>query len=142
MAKRDYEVGYGKPPLATRFVKGKSGNPSGRPRGRRNLAATLLAVLNEPVMVTEQGRRKRMTKLEATFKQLVNRSVGGDLAATRVLVQLFPTIEKLLEEPATGALEPNADHTVLAHLVARLGLDRNSTHNIEDCNDPTATAAP
>jgi hypothetical protein len=31
---RDYEVGYGKPPSATRFKKGVSGNPKGRPRGR------------------------------------------------------------------------------------------------------------
>ena len=142
MAKRDYEVGYGKPPIATRFQKGKSGNPSGRPRGRRNLAATLLAVLNEPVMVTEQGRRKRMTKLEATFKQLVNRSIAGDLAATRLLVQLFPTIEKLLEDCAAGVLDGKPDQAVLAHLAARLGLDRNSTDNIEERNDASATAAP
>jgi Family of unknown function (DUF5681) len=29
----DFEVGYGKPPLRTRFRKGQSGNPGGRPRG-------------------------------------------------------------------------------------------------------------
>ena len=33
--KSDYEVGYGKPPRETRFVKGRSGNPRGRPRARR-----------------------------------------------------------------------------------------------------------
>jgi hypothetical protein len=27
-----YEIGYGKPPVAGRFVKGKSGNPRGRPK--------------------------------------------------------------------------------------------------------------
>jgi len=32
----DYEVGYGKPPVASRFEPGHSGNPRGRPKGARN----------------------------------------------------------------------------------------------------------
>jgi Family of unknown function (DUF5681) len=31
----DYRVGYGKPPLETRFKQGQSGNPRGRPRGAK-----------------------------------------------------------------------------------------------------------
>ena len=34
--KTNYEVGYGKPPEASKFKKGKSGNPKGRPKGARN----------------------------------------------------------------------------------------------------------
>jgi Family of unknown function (DUF5681) len=30
--KNDYEVGYKRPPIATRFKKGQSGNPSGKPK--------------------------------------------------------------------------------------------------------------
>ncbi len=46
-----YEVGFGKPPKATQFRKGESGNPRGRPKGRRNLATELHAALNETVTV-------------------------------------------------------------------------------------------
>jgi len=47
-------------------------------------------------------------------------------------VQLFPTIEKLLEDSTAGVLDRDADRTVLAQLAARLGLDRNATHQIEE----------
>ena len=53
---RDYEVGYGKPPRHTRFVKGQSGNPRGRPPGAKNLKTLLNKALNELVVVTEQWR--------------------------------------------------------------------------------------
>jgi hypothetical protein len=35
----DPRVGYGRPPLATRFRPGQSGNPRGRPKGARNLSS-------------------------------------------------------------------------------------------------------
>jgi hypothetical protein len=46
--KGDYEVGYGKPPRDTRFPKGQSGNPRGRPSGAKNLKTLLSEALNEP----------------------------------------------------------------------------------------------
>jgi hypothetical protein len=41
----DYEVGYGKPPRETRFAKGQSGNPRGRPSGAKNFATLLREAL-------------------------------------------------------------------------------------------------
>jgi hypothetical protein len=34
----DIAVGYRKPPRVTRFTKGRSGNPAGRPRGHHRQA--------------------------------------------------------------------------------------------------------
>src|SRR6266581_1429571 len=59
---RDYEVGYGKPPRHSRFVKGQSGNPRGRPPGAKNLVTLLNKALNELVIVTEDGGRRKITK--------------------------------------------------------------------------------
>ena len=58
--KREYAANYRKPPMHTRFKKGQSGNPRGRPA--KNLATLLAAALNEKVIVTENGKRRQVTK--------------------------------------------------------------------------------
>jgi hypothetical protein len=73
--KRDYEVGYRKPPR-TRFPKGQSGNPRDRLTGPKNLKALLSDALNEFVIVTENGGCRKITKREAIITQLVNRSAS------------------------------------------------------------------
>jgi hypothetical protein len=67
-------LGYGRPPMTTRFRPGQSGNPRGRPKGARNLGTVVAAALSERVAINENGRRRRITKLEAAVKQLVNRA--------------------------------------------------------------------
>ena len=67
ISKMDYEVGYGKPPRHTRFKKGEaSANPLGRPR--KNLAASLVERLNKKVVVTENGRRRKIAVREAILR--------------------------------------------------------------------------
>jgi len=53
--KGDYEVGRGKPPRHSRYKKGQSGNPKGRPRGSENHYSMLMKVLSERVVVTVKG---------------------------------------------------------------------------------------
>ena len=84
-----YAVGYGKPPEHTRFRKGRSGNPAGRPKGAQNLDALLDKALREKVAVKDaSGRRREISKLEAALTQLVNKAAGADLRAIRLLVDL------------------------------------------------------
>jgi hypothetical protein len=118
--KRDYEVGYGKPPSHTRFTKGRSGNPRGRPRGAKNLKTLLSEALNECVIVTENGGRRKVTKREAIITQLVNRSATADWRAIKILLELVREIEGQSEpaSPETSAFN-EADEKVLEQLRAR-----------------------
>ena len=86
-----YEVGYKKPPKATQFQKGKSGNPSGRPSKAPlpvDLALLLNTIDNEEVSVRIDGKWKRMTAAEAQFRQLFAKAIKGDLATARLLAKM------------------------------------------------------
>ena len=86
-------VGYCSPPEATRFKKGVSGNPRGRPKGSLNVATVLTRTLREKVAINENGRRRTVTKLEAALKQLVDKATAGDLRALRHLTALAQDAE-------------------------------------------------
>jgi hypothetical protein len=78
----DSEVGYRRPPKATRFTKGQSGNPAGRPRGRRR-EAPYEAILGQMVTIREDGTTRRVTAAEAFLLKLTKSGLEGDSAAAR-----------------------------------------------------------
>ena len=87
-----YKVGYGKPPKATRFKKGKSGNPRGRPKGSLNLATDLTAELGEHITVREDGRPRKVSKQRALIKSLMAKALQGDVRATASLLALYARV--------------------------------------------------
>lgn len=74
--------GYRKPPTATRFQKGRSGNPKGRPKNRHK-SVPYNAVLGQMVTIREDGRERRVIAAEAFLLQLTQKGLAGDSAATR-----------------------------------------------------------
>lgn len=78
---KDYKVGKGKPPKATRFKAGQSGNPKGRPKGRRNLATEIDEVLTASVPISENGRKRRVTSRMAALMKLRKKALEGDARA-------------------------------------------------------------
>ena len=121
--KGDYQVGYGKPPRHTRFAKGQSGNPRGRPRGAKSFNTLLSDKQNEPVTVAENGGRRKLSKRRAIITQLVNRSVKADLRAIKMLFDIVRDIERQTEPISSEtAAFSEADEKVLKQLRARFSI--------------------
>lgn len=96
------ERGYGKPPVEHRFVKGRSGNPRGRPRGARGLKTDLKAELGSRVTITENGKKLKLTKQQVILKALVAKAAKGDTrAASQVLAMTMQMFG--IEDERTGS---------------------------------------
>ena len=116
----DHPVGYAKPPRHSRFVKGQSGNPRGRPPGAKNLKTLLNKALNERVTVTEHGGRRKITKREAIVTQLVNKSASADLKATQIVLAMLRDVESQADGSADPAPFTEADQQIIRRIQARL----------------------
>ena len=114
-----YSVGYGRPPRETRFHPGVSGNPRGRPKGAKSLATVLEKTLSERIIVTENGKRKQITKLEAAVKQLTNRAAAGDARSQQLLLGLIQALEARPPQAPPEQLN-EADEAVLLDLKRRI----------------------
>lgn len=85
---KDYEIGYGRPPRRSRFVKGRSGNPKGRPKGVRSLTDRFAKALDERVTINENGSRRTIPKSDAVMKQLVNKAASGDFRSIKLILEM------------------------------------------------------
>lgn len=91
-------VGYRSPPKHSRFKKGRSGNPTGRPRqAARRLSTTELfsKVAHEEIAIEVESRQLRMTRWEALVRQIQAMALKKNASAARLLNQMrkqFPSI--------------------------------------------------
>jgi hypothetical protein len=115
----DEEVGYGKPPHHSRFIKGQSGNPRGRPPGAKNMRTLLTRALNELVVVTDNGGCRKISKREAIVTQLVNRSAKADFKAIQIVLGLVRDIENDTDPRSSDPTFTEADQQIIQRLQAR-----------------------
>lgn len=91
-----YEVGYGKPPVSTRFVKGQSGNPRGRPRKvkpkppRLSDAPTdgyLEKEAYRPVALRENGQPIELPMIQAVLRALATGAIKGNRLSQKFFLE-------------------------------------------------------
>jgi hypothetical protein len=99
------EVGYGRPPVGTRFKPGQSGNPKGRKKERKTLPTMFNKILNEQVSLRENSRTRKVSKAEAIVRGIIVNAMKGDHKA-------IVTIFKIAEQ--TGQLKDVAEQIVVS----------------------------
>ena len=117
---QNYNVGPGRPPLHTRFKKGRSGNPGGK---RKHMPALLADTLDEPIFITIDGERRQLTKRQAVIHQLVDKSTTADLRATKMLFDMIKDAEHkagIVTPPPEPRRLDAADKEVVQLFVERL----------------------
>ena len=102
MSSKDYKVGFGKPPMHTRYQKGICPNPKGR-GARKDFSekAAFRKILNGRVPYTTKGKRKKGTRLELLVRQRGSLALKGDVKSAIALLILY--------EQFSGAASDNVD---------------------------------
>lgn len=87
--KKEYEVGYKRPPREYQFKPGQSGNPKGRPKKNKSFVEDIKDEMNELIQIQEQGKIKKITKQLALVKRLITDALSGKASASKLL---FPVL--------------------------------------------------
>ncbi|MEQ8992764.1 MAG: DUF5681 domain-containing protein [Pseudomonadales bacterium] len=113
-----YAVGYGHPPMHSRFKPGQSGNPRGRPKGSKNFKTDLLEVLKMPVQIGENGRKRKISSQRAGLLRLREKALAGDARALDRLLE-FARNYNDEDEGSSQLVRSSSDESILANLEAR-----------------------
>jgi hypothetical protein len=113
-----YQVGYGRPPVHSRFKPGQSGNPSGRTKGSENLKTLFRKILKEEVSLREGAEVRKISKAEAVMRGLVVGAMKGDARSVATLLRLA--------ELCGDFEEPSAQITQITRVIVDWAGDRAS----------------
>ena len=117
--KDNYEVGCGKPPKNTRFKKGVSGNPEGRPKKPLDFHRELLRKARSLITITDGDRRVRITKLEGIALQVTNKALSGNNSSVKNFVGYY---QEAVQAEALSAAQ-KAKHLERHNDIADLSLE-------------------
>lgn len=121
--KKEYAVGYGKPPVANQFAKGTSGRPEGRPKGARNKQpaaddARWSAIFKQegarPVLVNEGGKQVKVPSFRAVVRSTHVSALKGNPAAQKLVIDANRHIDAIEEADARFVMDSAVEYQIWA----------------------------
>ena len=103
-----------------RFGQGNRANPNGRPRKGRSVNDTIMKEMASSVTVTENQKRKRISKLAANAKQIANQGASGDLKAAKLSLEFALKAETNTASSAGPPPLTQNDRAIVERFIARL----------------------
>jgi hypothetical protein len=100
---KPYDIGFGKPPKKTRFKKGQSGNPAGRPRGSKNtpkllsdesLSKIILYEAYREIRINEESGPITVPIAQAVIRSITVKAAKGDHRSQRLLTDMLKKVEE------------------------------------------------
>ena len=106
----DEKIGFAKPPKSTRWQKGQSDNPKGRPKTKSEFMLDAAQILTQPVDArAPDGKTVRLDGIEAAYLALCKKGLKGNkaslLEAIRIMLEVGPAIRAMQEEEQTARQE-------------------------------------
>jgi hypothetical protein len=108
-----YDVGYGKPPKATQFQPGQSGNEKGRPKGQPGLHEVVLSEAARIVKVKLGEEIVHLTKKQIIVRRLFELAAQGNLAAARLILDTLAKAEASADTSAPAEQPLTEDELAL-----------------------------
>ena len=131
----DYEVGYGKPPRHTRFKKGCSGHPEGRPKGATNVKTEMKRLLAAKTTIKIGGAVQKVPTSRAMCLAVIQKALKGDVRAFSKVVEMIGP-DMVDELRATASVSP-ADFDLMRHALNRLGDETTGAQASSTVETPT-----